>query len=1231
MKIRPSSSFQRWIASPLLRLGVVSAAVIPAARALDYSWAVTGTSSWATSSNWTPNGSPGAEDTITVGGAAATTITMDSAKSVSSVSVSNTGTTVINAASGGPRGLTIGAGGITVAAGSGLMTIGGTTAASNVNIVLGASQSWSSAIGGTHLIRGGISGSGMNLTLTGSYDLRTHAGGTPVINLGTTGTVTQNSGGLEIGTGVNTMAGFVLKGGFVYARNIGNFGTTGPITVGDSAPNSTVIGLRLASGTWTRPVVLASGSTGLIYIDNLGATAVPVFNGGITGTNNLTIQSTIGSGSGSVTVGSAAIDFTGALTLRNQGTGSAATAVGTVTMNSAITDKVTNVTMTDVTSGTKGVQKIVLGSAANAWAGNTTISANTRVELNAAEVIPHGAGKGNVTVNGTLILRTATGDSTETINGLSGSGAINRSGTAGTSTLVTGDNDGGGNFSGNITDGAGKVALTKVGTGTLVLSGVNTYTGVTTVAGGTLQLDFPDLIADTATIDLEAGAILDLPHADLETVSNLRFDGVNQATGKWGRVGSSAAFGANFESDRITGDGLLDVTNLYSDSYWDGTGTSWAAAASWSTSVTDAAANPAAGPGTNNATRFGIEGLFDDQLIELNGDQSTPAMYLTSPVAFSFTGGNADHVLSVGLGGILMYAASLGVSFGSTTPGQEVDLVVGGSQLWSNASLSGDLVASNAVDLVGSTLTVGGAGDTFFDGVVSGSGGITKTGAGVLGLYGANDFTGAVSVQAGTVQLGNPGGLGGIATGTTVTGGTLDLNGQAVMEPITLGGSVVNNNPTEAASLEGTINLTANSNAGGPGDLSLSGVISQTGGARNLTKTGTGKLTISNANLYTGTTTIANNTGTVAITNGAALGSGPVAITRGGVTTGTLELSNDITVANVFTFASATGFGGAGTSAQVRNVSGSNTLTGTLSLTATGGNGINLESASGLLTITNTVTSTIADNTRQLGIAGAGDGLISGNIVNTGVNQFSVVKSGTGTWTLSGTNTYTGSTNVNAGVLVLTKNGGLADAAPVSVGSEGVLRLEFTGSDTVASLVLGGVLQGPGIYTAANSGGRITGDGSLTVPDTDPFSPWINGFTFEAGADKSKTGDPDGDGIINLLEFAFDGNPASGTANDKIASKIDAGHLTLTLPVRTDAVFKGTGPLISEAIGDVIYEIGGSEDLAGFTAGVEETTALTEGMPTNLSTGWTYRTFRLTGTVSAVLKGFIRAEASDAP
>ena len=58
---------------------------------------------------------------------------------------------------------------------------------------------------------------------------------------------------------------------------------------------------------------------------------------------------------------------------------------------------------------------------------------------------------------------------------------------------------------------------------------------------------------------------------------------------------------------------------------------------------------------------------------------------------------------------------------------------------------------------------------------------------------------------------------------------------------------------------------------------------------------------------------------------------------------------------------------------------------------------------------------------------------------------------------------------------------GLSDTNEVSIASGAILNLAFSGTDTVGSLYLNGVAQGPGIYNAGNSGGYITGSGSLDI------------------------------------------------------------------------------------------------------------------------------------------------------
>jgi autotransporter-associated beta strand protein len=94
-----------------------------------------------------------------------------------------------------------------------------------------------------------------------------------------------------------------------------------------------------------------------------------------------------------------------------------------------------------------------------------------------------------MSVSGTVNLSTTSGDSSETINGLSGTGKITRSGATGTSILTVGSNDATSSFSGIIENGAGTVALTKAGSGTLTLAAANTYTGATLISAGTLMVN----------------------------------------------------------------------------------------------------------------------------------------------------------------------------------------------------------------------------------------------------------------------------------------------------------------------------------------------------------------------------------------------------------------------------------------------------------------------------------------------------------------------------------------------------------------------------------------------------------------------------------------------------------------------------------------------------------------------------------------------------------------------
>ncbi|MAT73415.1 MAG: hypothetical protein CMJ58_28355 [Planctomycetaceae bacterium] len=120
------------------------------------------------------------------------------------------------------------------------------------------------------------------------------------------------------------------------------------------------------------------------------------------------------------------------------------------------------------------------------------------------------------------------------------------------------------NVDGIIQDGAGggdSVAVsrvTKVGAGTLTLSGVNTYTGDTTVEGGTLSITNP-FLNDAADVFIDAGAILDLAFGGADIIDSLYLGGDPQAVGTYGAIGNGSA---DFQTAFITGSGLLSVSTL---------------------------------------------------------------------------------------------------------------------------------------------------------------------------------------------------------------------------------------------------------------------------------------------------------------------------------------------------------------------------------------------------------------------------------------------------------------------------------------------------------------------------------------------------------------------------------------------------------------------------------------------------------------------------------------------
>ena len=217
----------------------------------------------------------------------------------------------------------------------------------------------------------------------------------------------------------------------------------------------------------------------------------------------------------------------------------------------------------------------------------------------------------------------------------------------------------------------------------------------------------------------------------------------------------------------------------------------------------------------------------------------------------------------------------------------------------------------------------------------------------------------------------------------------------------------------------------------------------------------------------------------------------------------------------------------ANTTAAIENISGSNTLGGTVSL-GTGGSQFAIQSDSGLLTLNNAsaITTFAGGSARNVVLQGAGNGLVSGVISDgTATGGLIVTKSGGGTWTLSNTNTYTGATSITGGKLVV--SGSLANTT-VNVGTAGTLA----GTGSVGGLV---TLAGAGSTLDL----RDASVGGFTLTNGATFNGG-NILGFDVG---TSVGSAD---LLSLTGGAYTG-PSSGTAivNLTALGGVNTGTYTL--------------------------------------------------------------------------------------
>ena len=476
-----------------------------------------------------------------------------------------------------------------------------------------------------------------------------------------------------------------------------------------------------------------------------------------------------------------------------------------------------------------------------------------------------------------------------------------------------------------------------------------------------------------------------------------------------------------------------------------------------------------AGGGTNvgGLTKLGTGTLTLTGSNTYGGSTTVSAGVLSATVAPALPS-LASGKLAVASGAELVLRTSNGSS-GFTSA--NIDSVIGNGDLASGAILGLDTTNSNFS--YGSAITS----------PIS----LQKLGANTLFLTGANSYSGSTNLSAGLLAVGT-GSLGtgvlnfnggGIASSDATARTITNVVSQNGVSTFTFGAT---DTATGALTFTDTTAIDVGAAATRNFVVNVPTTLSQgfAGTTLTSTKSGTGTFILNGDSTgLTGTFTVGSGSGRTQLGNSNALGTATINVNGQNADTAQLALSGGITVTNTINLVASrndpTAATAAGT-AHVDNVSGNNTVTSAFPING-GGAGDIFQSDAGTLTLSGNLTGNNAGTSfnRPYYFTGAGNGLVSGNIAdktaaNTTAFGASVVKYGTGTWTLTGANTYAAGTTVLAGTLRVNNTAGSGTG---------------TGTVTVGdgANASTGVLAGTGTISTASAtvvkvGGTITaGDG----------------------------------------------------------------------------------------------------------------------------------------------------------
>ena len=841
-------------------------------------------------------------------------------------------------------------------------------------------------------------------------------------------------GGGGGGEGIFEASGGGGAGGFGGGGGAGSFAGAGGFGGGGAGTNSFPPGAAGGVGGGAGSPSLGAdggggaGFGGAVFVAQGGSLTV---QGGGTFTGGSATGGT-GGGNGAgngVGTGSDLFGMTGATTVLAPGTGNTLTSNGTIADDTSVSGSGGGLTLAIGNLTNPGGTVVLNG--ANTYSGGTTVTGSgTTLQISSDGNL--GAPGTSVALNDGTTLAVTQGFTFSRPLSIAGDPTVNVA--SGQSMTI----------SSGITDGSSPGSLALAGGGTLTLTGDNTYTGATTINAGTLAIGSGGSIADSNGVTLTAsGAGFDISGAG----NGVSVNGLSGVTGSTVSLGGQTLFvfvGAN-ATDSFAG-------TIQDGGIAGGTGGNVFVGGGGGTLVLSGNNTFTGGVFVNNGTlsissdgNLGVGGtltLVDGTTLDITqsgtfthnmvlAQATDPDIDVSTGMTATWSGVISElpgpSQLTLTGGGTLILTADNTYTGGTTVDAGTLQLGNGGT----TGSVMGDITDNSALVFDRSDAVT-------FAGLITGTGSLTQAGSGTLILTGTDTYSGGTAISAGTLQIGDGTTVGSI-TGNVTDNGTLAFDHSD---------TVVYGN-----------------------------TISGTGA---LTQAGSGMLILTQANTYTGATTI--GAGTLALTgSGSIASSSGVALTNSG---GSFDISDTSAGATVL---GLTGVGGTTVSL------GAQTLT--------------VNQASG--------SETFAGVIQDGGIGGGTGG--------------SLVKSGGGTFALNHVNTYTGATTVNGGILAIVGLGSIASSNGVGLTGTGILDVSDLAGDgtSIAGLTgtsgtsvnlgnnvltvavaggttntFGGVIADGGIVANTGGGLTVTGPGTqiLTNANTYTGGTTISGGTLQIGA-----------------------------------------------------------------------------------------------------------------------------------